>query len=169
MSTRWSDANEAELRIRLDAGETIPLISKALGRTQEAVRARMQRLGWARVGKASRHSTQTAHVARVKLTLSEAERINAWTVLFPTIVTHLRSYHEDADLTVDDLLDFCGLCTASILDRDTSFRTQRETRRKVATGAAFVTQWMRTLQSMRSRGPSSLLPDNLAETFHTDV
>ncbi|SFR83134.1 hypothetical protein [Sphingomonas jatrophae] len=36
----WDEAADAELRSRVEAGELLPAIAKAMGRTQEAVRSR---------------------------------------------------------------------------------------------------------------------------------
>ena len=42
---RWSDEDVTDLRIRVAGGETVRDIARAIGRSQEATRARMQSLG----------------------------------------------------------------------------------------------------------------------------
>ena len=42
---RWSDEDVADLRVRVASGETVRNIARAIGRSQEATRARMQSLG----------------------------------------------------------------------------------------------------------------------------
>lgn len=42
---RWSDEDVADLRVRVTSGETVRDIARAIGRSQEATRARMQSLG----------------------------------------------------------------------------------------------------------------------------
>jgi hypothetical protein len=41
----WTDEDHANLRLRVSSGENVPQIAKAMGRTQEATRNRMQKLG----------------------------------------------------------------------------------------------------------------------------
>ncbi|WP_129586342.1 hypothetical protein [Sphingomonas montana] len=42
---RWTDAEDADLRARIDAGELLPVIARALDRTQMACSTRAESLG----------------------------------------------------------------------------------------------------------------------------
>lgn len=42
---KWTDEDARELRARVSAGESVPVIAAKMERSQEATRARMQMLG----------------------------------------------------------------------------------------------------------------------------
>jgi len=42
---RWTDAEDADLRARIESGELLPIIAKALDRTQMACSTRAEGLG----------------------------------------------------------------------------------------------------------------------------
>ncbi|QNA84614.1 hypothetical protein G4G27_11925 [Sphingomonas sp. So64.6b] len=42
---RWSEEDVVDLRARVARGDSVPVIAGAIGRSQEATRARMQMLG----------------------------------------------------------------------------------------------------------------------------
>lgn len=45
---RWSEEDVVDLRARVARGDSVPVIAVAIGRSQEATRARMQMLGLTR-------------------------------------------------------------------------------------------------------------------------
>ena len=42
---KWTEEDVADLHQRVAAGQTVPIIARDIGRSQEATRARMQMLG----------------------------------------------------------------------------------------------------------------------------
>jgi hypothetical protein len=97
-------------------------------------------------------------------TLSEPERLGAFSVLMPAVMDVLQSYHPETAISGDDILDFLCLSIAALHDNDTHIKTLRHRRLALATSASHIDRWMKRLREARAEpGTPSLLETVLDE------
>ncbi|NML04260.1 hypothetical protein [Sphingomonas sp. G-3-2-10] len=85
-------------------------------------------------------------------TVSDPEKMGAYSVIFPVMLDVLQSYHPETPITADDIVDFCALMIASLHEHDSHITSPKHRRMATETAAAFVTRWYKSLRDQREAG-----------------
>ena len=100
-----------------------------------------------------------------KFNRSDPEKMGACASILPLVMDTLQSYHPDAELSADDIVDFHALCIAALLENDTHIVTLRDTRMATETVSTYVKRWTKSLRDQR---PSDDAPSFFAYLLEQD-